>query len=169
MTPYLVSKFEKATLSALIRECFGDEFSDIFSKPQVSYIYNYLTTLGAQAVLLEPEYIDREFLEDYSNYYVKRFGNDGYVCSRLHFFSCPIRHQSLDKLLLGEPGGDLTFEKLQEHYLGFMVIKPITKTFVGKMGIPRHPATQSTNIRPPIPRSSGRAVGAQRRRFALLV
>ncbi|MRU54478.1 glutathione S-transferase, partial [Pseudomonas gessardii] len=36
-------------------------------------------------------------------------------------------------------------------------------------GIPRHPATQSTNIRPPIPRSSGRAVGAQRRRFALLV
>ncbi|MDG6387851.1 hypothetical protein, partial [Pseudomonas syringae] len=33
--------------------------------------------------------------------------------------------------------------------------------------IPRHPATQSTNIRPPIPRSSGQAVGAQRRRFAL--
>jgi len=35
--------------------------------------------------------------------------------------------------------------------------------------IPRHPATQPTNIRPPIPRSSGQAVGAQRRRFALLV
>ena len=35
--------------------------------------------------------------------------------------------------------------------------------------IPRHPATQSTNIRPPVPRSSGQAVGAQRRRFALLV
>ncbi|WP_427197543.1 hypothetical protein [Pseudomonas aeruginosa] len=40
---------------------------------------------------------------------------------------------------------------------------------IGWLGIPRHPATQSTNIRPPIPRSSGRAVGAQRRRFALLV
>ncbi|RJY19877.1 glutathione S-transferase, partial [Pseudomonas syringae pv. actinidiae] len=25
------------------------------------------------------------------------------------------------------------------------------------MRIPRHPATQSTNIRPPIPRSSGQA------------
>jgi hypothetical protein len=35
--------------------------------------------------------------------------------------------------------------------------------------IPRHPATQPTNIRPPVPRSSGQAVGAQRRRFALLV
>ena len=37
------------------------------------------------------------------------------------------------------------------------------------MRIPRHPATQPTNIRPPVPRSSGQAVGAQRRRFALLV
>ncbi|WP_454843867.1 histidine phosphatase family protein [Pseudomonas gorinensis] len=39
----------------------------------------------------------------------------------------------------------------------------------GCLRIPRHPATQSTNIRPPVPRSSGQAVGAQRRRFALLV
>ena len=38
-----------------------------------------------------------------------------------------------------------------------------------RLRIPRHPATQPTNIRPPVPRSSGRAVGAQRRRFALLV
>ncbi|WP_454849318.1 hypothetical protein [Pseudomonas gorinensis] len=40
---------------------------------------------------------------------------------------------------------------------------------VNSVRIPRHPATQSTNIRPPVPRSSGQAVGAQRRRFALLV
>ncbi|MCO1925312.1 glutathione S-transferase, partial [Pseudomonas aeruginosa] len=35
--------------------------------------------------------------------------------------------------------------------------------------IPRHPDTQPTNIRTPVPRSSGQAVGAQQRRFALLV
>ncbi|PYD07924.1 glutathione S-transferase, partial [Pseudomonas syringae pv. pisi] len=35
--------------------------------------------------------------------------------------------------------------------------------------IPRHPDTQPTNIRTPVPRSFGQAVGAQRRRFALLV
>ena len=45
----------------------------------------------------------------------------------------------------------------------------LTHSFSGKVRIPRHPATQPTNIRPPVPRSSGRAVGAQRRRFALLV
>lgn len=132
MTPYLVSKFEKATLSALIRESFDADFADIFSKPQVSYLLKYLKELGAEGVLLEPEYIDREFLEDFSNYYVKRFGNDGYICSRLHFFKCRISHKDMDDLLLGRPSATLTAEFLQENYLGFMVVKPLTKTFVGK-------------------------------------
>lgn len=132
MTPYLVSKFEKATLSALIRECFDFDFADIFSKPQVSYLFKYLKELNAEGVLLEPEYIDREFLEDFSNYYVKRFGNNGYVCSRLHFFKCQISHKDMDEFLLGKPGAKLTAAWLQENYLGFMVVKPMTKTFVGK-------------------------------------
>ncbi|HBO4309877.1 TPA: hypothetical protein L4V00_000188 [Pseudomonas aeruginosa] len=132
MTPYLISKFQKATLTALIRECFGYEFSDIFKKPQVEYIFNYLSALGATSVLLEPEYIDRDFLEDYSRYYVKRFGNDGYVCGRLHFFSCAIDHQKLDKLLLSGDHEALSLEQLQANYLGFVIIKPLTKTFVGK-------------------------------------
>jgi hypothetical protein len=38
-----------------------------------------------------------------------------------------------------------------------------------QLRIPRHPATQPTNIRPPVPHSSGQAVGAQRRRFVFLV
>ncbi|WP_448675801.1 hypothetical protein MOQ67_01245 [Pseudomonas sp. LY-1] len=50
----------------------------------------------------------------------------------------------------------------QMHYLG-------QPSYLRNVRIPRHPATQSTNIRPPVPRSSGQAVGAQRRRFALLV
>ncbi|HCR1326669.1 hypothetical protein NP444_03625 [Pseudomonas aeruginosa] len=132
MTPYLISKFQKATLTALIRECFGYEFSDILKKPQVEYIFNYLSALGAASVLLEPEYIDRDFLEDYSRYYVKRFGNDGYVCGRLHFFRCGIDHQKLDKLLLSGDHDGLTLAQLQDDYLGFVVVKPLTKTFVGK-------------------------------------
>ncbi len=132
MTPYLISGFQQATLTALIRECFGYEFSGIFKKPQVEYIFNYLSTLGATSVLLEPKYIDRDFLEDYSRYYVKRFGNDGYVCGRLHFFSCAIDHQKLDKLLLSGDHDELSLKQLQESYLGFVVIKPLSKTFFGK-------------------------------------
>ena len=132
MTPYLVSSFQKATLSALIRECFGYDFADIFLKDQVTYLFNYLQERHCVSMLLEPEYIDREFLEDYSRYYVKRFGNDSYECGRIHFFSHEIDHKHLDLLLQGEPEDGLTPEKLQEHYLGFMVVKPLSRTFVGK-------------------------------------
>lgn len=133
MTPYLVSQFQDSTLSALIREVFGYEFSDIFVKDQVKYLYNYLKQLGAKSILLEPRYIDRDFLEDFSRYYVKRFNNDGHVCGRLHFFSCEIDHRKLDQLMLeGGARCDLTRGSLQDHYLGFVVIKPLSRTFVGK-------------------------------------
>lgn len=131
MTPYLVTEFQDTTLSALIRECFGYDFLDIFEKNQVKYIYNYLKSLDAATILLEPRYTDRDFLEDYSRYYVKRFKNDGQVCGRLHFFSCKLNHNALDNLMLGKDS-DLSQEHLQAHYLGFVVIKPLSKTFIGK-------------------------------------
>lgn len=132
MTPYLVTEFQRETLSALIRECFGYEYLQIFDKEQVKYLYNYLSSLGAKSILLEPRYTDRDFLEDYSRYYVKRFRNDGGVCGRLHFFSCKLDHKSFDSMMLDSARQDLTRGSLQDSYLGFVLIKPLSKTFIGK-------------------------------------
>ncbi len=149
MTPYLITCFEEATLAALIHEPYGYDHADIFEKPQIKYIYNYLKSFmpapkqgknTSGSILLEHQYIDRDFLEDYSRFYVGRFGNDGYKCARLHFFNCDLTHKQLDALLAGDadvefadaPDDKLTLEGLQQHYLGFMVIKPLTRTFVGK-------------------------------------
>jgi hypothetical protein len=131
MTAYLVSKFQRATISALIRECFGYDFSDIQDHQQLEYIFNYLNVLGATSVLLEPGYVDKDFLEDFSRYYVKRFNNDGHLCGRLHFFSCHLDHRRINGMLTNSSGG-LTPEALQDAYLGFMVVKPLPKTFIGK-------------------------------------
>ena len=54
MTSYLVSSFQKATLSALIRESTGYDFADIFTKEQITYLFNYLTERGCVPILLEP-------------------------------------------------------------------------------------------------------------------
>lgn len=132
MTPYLVTEFQRETLSALIRECFGYEYLQIFDKEQVKYLYNYLSSLGAKSILLEPRYTDRDFLEDYSRYYVKRFRNDGGVCGRLHFFSCKLDHKSFDSMMLDSARQDVTRGSLQDSYLGFVLIKPLSKTFIGK-------------------------------------
>ena len=111
MTPYLITSFEEATLAALIHEPFAYDHADIFEKRQIKYIYNYLKSFMPElpedkktvgSILLEHQYIDRDFLEDYSRFYLGRFGNDGYKCARLHFFNCDLTHKQLDALLVGD-------------------------------------------------------------------
>ena len=64
MISYLVSRFAKGELSNLVKECFGTDFPDIFRKSQIDYIYRYLNDLDAKSVLLEPKYIDKDYLEE---------------------------------------------------------------------------------------------------------
>lgn len=132
MTPYLVSQFAQSTMTNLVRECFGYDFPDILTKRQVGYIFNYLNRLDAKTVLLEFQYVDKDFLEDFSRYYAKRYGNDGHKCARMHFFACPLDHGMVFEILAGGPRADELVKTLQANYLGFMVIKPLPKTFIGK-------------------------------------
>ena len=103
MIPYLVCEFSRPTVSNLVKECFGSDFPDIFKKTQLVYLFHYLKDLGAQSVLLEREYIDKDYLEDYSRYYVKCFNNGGHKCARLHFFNDVIDHSILDNVLKSTP------------------------------------------------------------------
>lgn len=134
MVPYLVSRFDRPTISALVRESFGYSFPDIFKKEQIGYIFHYLKDLCAKTVLLENDYVDKDFLEDYSRYYVKRFGNDGHKCARLHFFSAELDHGRISEALAGENADERrrAQKQIQGSYLGFVVIKPLPKTFIGK-------------------------------------
>jgi hypothetical protein len=138
MIPYLVCEFSKPTLSNLVKECFGDEFPDILQKLQIHYIYQYLKDLGARSILLEFDYVDKDYLEDYSRYYVKRFSNAGHKCARLHFFSAEIEHAKLNKILINDKC-ELVADDLNRAYLGFMVVKPLPKTFIGKTCLKRYP------------------------------
>lgn len=138
MIPFLVCQFEKHTVSNLVKECFGSDFPDIFQKNQIDYIFRYLQALGAKSVLLEFEYVDRDYIEDYSRYYVKRFNNLGHRCARLHFFTThDLDHGKIDKILAE---GDRQIESdLQRAYLGYMVIKPLPKTFIGRTCLKIYP------------------------------
>ncbi|MCS0533166.1 hypothetical protein [Klebsiella grimontii] len=130
MTPFLICKFEKQTLTNLVKESFGSEFPEIYNKKQIDYIWRYLLDLNCQTVLLESEYIDHDYLEDYTRYYVRGFNNAGYKCARLHFFSSEFDHENIDLML--QSGKTEMHESLRMHYLGFVIIKPLPKTFIGR-------------------------------------
>lgn len=146
MTPYLLCQFSKPTLTNLVKEGFGEDFPDIFHKKQINYIFNYLHDLQAKSALLEFNYIDKDYLEDYSRYYVKRFNNDGHACTRLHFFTEEITHKDLDFVLEGKDNSKLV--EIQNSYLGFIVVKPLPKTFIGKTCLKPYPSkdTESKKV-----------------------
>jgi hypothetical protein len=100
MINYLTCAFSKPTLTTLIKEPFGSDFPEIFHKQQIQYLFQYLSDLEAKSILLEREYIDKDYLEDYVSYYVKCFGNNGEKCARLHFFKTDhIDHKFIEEIL----------------------------------------------------------------------
>lgn len=144
MIPYLVSQFSKPALSNLVKECFGSDFPDVFNKPQVNFLFHYLKDLGAKSVLLEREYQDKDYLEDFSRYYVKCFQNGGHKCARLHFFKDELNHTKLDHVLMkGKRAAD--YGTFQASYLGFIVIKPLPMTFIGKTCLRLYPELALNN------------------------
>src|ERR1700733_13395612 len=58
------------------------------AKPDITAtIIRHLTELGAKTVLVEEDYIDRDFSEAYTAYYAKTFRRHRKLCTRVLFFS----------------------------------------------------------------------------------
>jgi hypothetical protein len=91
-------------------------------------------------MVCENEYVDNGYFEDYLNYYVGCHETYPKYCSRIHFFTKKFGHDEFEKALLLEP--ESTSEVLGE-YLGFIVIKPIPMTFIGRTCLKALPQNES--------------------------
>jgi len=107
-------------------------FSDskqILGKSSVAdYIYRYLEEQGAESCIIEHEYIDKDFLIDYSKYYSRSFNKGSKrLTTRVHFFSCHLTHIDLERILSNGNKEDKENDKkyLNDNYLGFTILKPI--------------------------------------------
>jgi hypothetical protein len=103
------------------------------------YFEGYFGDLGAGTILIENHYIDKDFLEDYAAYYVRCFHRYRRFCSRLHFFRNNFVAADVEALLEGGTNGQLTQEILQENYLGFVVVKPLPRTIIGRTCLRTYP------------------------------
>ncbi|MBB3823452.1 hypothetical protein FHT03_003535 [Xanthomonas arboricola] len=137
MNSFLVCEFGKPSISSLVSECFGSEFPEILAKRQLDYISRYLKGMGAKSVVLEREYIDKDYLDDFSKFYFKRFNSREHRCARIHFFSEPWTHPNIEGMLQSHKEDKTS--QLQESYLGFLVVKPLPKTFIGRTCLKIHP------------------------------
>ena len=131
--PIRVRKYSKVNLLKLFEENRRTTSKEMITKKtHFEYFNAYLKSkyMRAKTIVVENDYIDRDFLEDFSAYYVRCFSNYSRMCIRLHFFSNQFLQAEFDSFLVKY---DPEFEKvLKSNYLGFIVLKPLPQTIVGR-------------------------------------
>jgi hypothetical protein len=121
-------------LCALLSEAGKTPVESTRAKLHLTYLEEYLGHFqdgGRLTIVVEWRYTDRDYLEDYASYYVRCFGGKYLsTCVRLHFFLGELDEKILHDQL-SRPRVELEAE-LNRRYLGFLVVKPIPHTFVGR-------------------------------------
>ncbi|RMT85440.1 hypothetical protein [Pseudomonas viridiflava] len=113
-------------------------FEGVESKLHLDYFSEYFGELEARTILAEHDYVDRDYLEDYAAYYDRCFQEYSRRTQRLHFFSREFTAEDFERCLIGEPGA-LSEAELQASYLGFVVVKPLPQSFVGRTCLVTYP------------------------------
>jgi hypothetical protein len=105
-----------------------------WDSPQCKCLSKYLAELGALSCVVEYPYTDAGYLSDYVGYYARCHADMPRFTRRLHFFSLPFEELSRRwQAAIGRP--DLlekTESELNAAYLGFVVIRPLPATIIGR-------------------------------------
>lgn len=110
----------------------GNDLNQLASHVSIEYSPNLVATKlsdgisnAVKAVLIEQNYVDKDYRSTYYNFYAKKGQHYRPDCVRLHFFDETVSFEK-NGLTLSWPG-----EHLDDHYFGFMVLRP---TGIGTIG-----------------------------------
>lgn len=95
------------------------------------YFQQYFDELKACTIVVENYYVDRDYLQDYAEYYDRCFSDYPRRTRRLHFFSLDFSADEFESAVINTSDNDMPL-KLSEHYLGFIVVKPLPQTIIGR-------------------------------------
>ncbi len=145
--PYVfVARCSKENIASIVQEVFGTSFPDISKKKQIHYLEQYLLDIGAQTIVCETSYLDKDYLIDYQNYYSRCFNQYSKTCARLHFFNIEFTYSDFIEHI--ESTNNSTLDNLNNRYLGFTVIKPLPLTFIGKTCLETYNSKKRLNKKP---------------------
>ena len=136
---FVVVPYSIGNLTEIFADKSGTPREDVEEKDHYHYLEEYFEELEAASILVEPNYVDHDFLEDFAEYYVKCFYPYQRICTRLHFFKTAFKTEDVVALLVSGQG-PLSIEVIQESYLGFLIVKPIPQTFIGRTCLTCYPS-----------------------------
>lgn len=140
--PYDVVSFD--SMGKLMETISSETIDEAAKKNEhFNYLDKYLTNLGAKTVIIESDYVDRDFLEDYSRYYSKCFKKYNKYCIRLHFFENKFNDREFFECISNyHLNRDASL--LQDRYLGFIILRPLPKTLLGRICLKVYPQDEKS-------------------------
>jgi hypothetical protein len=130
----IVRPFEQKTFIADISDLVSHERA--LDSPHFKFLAKYLEQLKTRSILVEKEYTDGGYLIDYANYYARCHEAYARTTTRLHFFGIAANEvRSAFDAITGERRSEALqqgHKTLQEAYLGFVVLKPLPTTIMGR-------------------------------------
>lgn len=129
---YRISHSSLTELIKSIGQPFGSKEGVTSNSVLLSNIDRYLTMLGSRTVIIEEEYIDTHFIDDYCGHYARCFVDYDRKCIRLHFFQNMFEEHDFNALLLQHADHN-QINALLGEYLGYIVLRPIPSSVFGKV------------------------------------
>lgn len=133
-----VTPFEEASFyEALV---VGNDYvtaAEVAENPRANYLQRYLSALRVSTMVVERPYVDGDYLEDFSAFYVSCFPKYQRWCTRVHFFKLGFDQDAFEAALKGE--GDLRPDDLRENYVGFVVARPLPEAVIGRTVLKTYP------------------------------
>lgn len=135
--PFKILKFSPVNLrKSLSNEYLSSE--SLIRSGRVAYLIDYLTELKCKTIVVEKEYVDGCYLDDYALYYVKCFRKYERFCKRVHFFATRFNKKKFSQFIDGSlPARDQ--DKIISSYLGFAVAKPLPEAIIGRTLLKTYP------------------------------
>jgi len=83
---YTVYSYDIDRLKSALSNASGVSLTVVGSKIHSDYFREYFTTLNARTIVIEENYVDHDYLDDYAAFYVKCLTDYPRKCKRLHSF-----------------------------------------------------------------------------------
>lgn len=112
--------------------------SEVARKSHAKYLAGYLSAMGALSIIVEPVYVDGDYLDDFASYYVKCFKPYDRFCKRVHFFSERVSREQFLKLVARKLP-EAEEKRICGSYLGFCVARPLPEAIVGRTVLNTYP------------------------------
>ena len=136
---YLIKDYNQDSFCLDISNFTATPLSYVYEKPFIGYLNTYLLKWKTEnpseknrftcgiSMIIESEYVDYSYIDDYSNFYSKSYYDYKKKCMRIHFFKASTKDvegiYQFDKSINDE---------LRNDYLGFIVVRPIPEYYIAR-------------------------------------